>query len=89
MFLAVKESLNNVVRHSGASEVWLRLSCDNGQLVVVIDDNGKGLASVDRGAGHDGLINIRKRLEKLGGQFALNTASGKGTTLRMTLPLAS
>jgi signal transduction histidine kinase len=87
LFLAVKESLNNVVRHSSASEVWVRLGCHNGELAIVIEDNGKGLPGTEAGPGHDGLANIRNRVEGLGGRFALETEPGKGTRVRMNLPL--
>lgn len=87
LFLAVKEALNNVVRHSGASEVWLRLGMANGELNISIKDNGHGIQSVG-GAEHDGLGNIRRRVENLGGHFDLKT-SGDGTTVAMRLPLES
>src|SRR5262249_15489214 len=42
LFLAVKEGLNNVVRHSGATEVWIRAGLDNGGCVITIHDDGRG-----------------------------------------------
>ena len=94
LFLAVKECLNNVVRHSGATEAWLRLRCEergfsNSQqeLAVVIEDNGNGFSTEQPPTGHDGLANIRSRVEALGGRFALESAAGKGTRVRMNLPL--
>ena len=89
LFLAVKEALNNVVRHSGASEVWLRLSMDNGELKITVADNGHGIAaSASKGQGHDGLGNIRQRIEDLGGRFELASDAATGTTLRLHLPLS-
>ena len=88
LFLAVKEALNNVVRHSGASEVWLRLSMDNGELKITVADNGHGIAaSAPQARGHDGLGNIRQRIEDLGGRFELASDAATGTTLRLHLPL--
>jgi len=88
LFLAVKESLNNVVRHSGASEVWLRLSMENGELKITIADNGHGIsASATQGGGHDGLGNIRRRMEDLGGRFELQSNPASGTSLILRLPL--
>jgi signal transduction histidine kinase len=90
LFLAVKEALNNVVRHSGAAEVWLRLAMANRELTVTIADNGTGIASAPpSGGGHDGLRNIRRRIEDLGGRFELSSNAGIGTTLRLCLPLAA
>jgi len=87
LFLAVKEGLNNVVRHSGATEVWLRLNLDDGELAIAIADNGHGMSTGHDGGRHDGLTNIRKRMESLGGRFAV-TSGATGTTLQMRLPLA-
>ena len=87
LFLAVKEALNNVVRHSGASEVWLRLSMTNGELNLSIEDNGCGIQA-STGVEHDGLGNIRRRIEQLGGRFELKS-SGEGTTIALRWPLPS
>lgn len=90
LFLAVKEALNNVVRHSGASEVWLRLGMDKGQLKLTVADNGHGIAtSAIHGHGHDGLGNIRQRMEALGGRFEITSDAATGTTLRLQLPLTA
>jgi signal transduction histidine kinase len=87
LFLAVKEALNNVVHHSGASEVWLRLRCEQGRLEVVVEDNGRGLPAGQPGPGHDGLANLRSRLQRLGGRFTVESDPGRGTKLCMTLPI--
>ena len=90
LFLAVKEALNNVVRHSGASEVWLRLCMDNGNLKITVNDNGRGLPSATgRQTGHDGLGNIRQRMESLGGSFEVASKPSAGTSLVLRLPLPS
>jgi len=89
LFLAVKESLNNVVRHSGANEVWLRMHCEDAELKIDVEDNGRGLPGepAQPGAGQDGLANIRSRVERLGGRFAVESEPGRGTRLRLVLPL--
>jgi ligand-binding sensor domain-containing protein/two-component sensor histidine kinase len=89
LFLAVKESLNNVVRHSGAGEVWLRMHCDHGELRIVIEDNGRGLPATAPGTGQDGLANIRTRAERLGGRLEIESGQGRGTLLRLILPLTA
>jgi len=85
LFLAVKESLNNVVRHSDASEVWLRLRCENGELGVAVEDNGRGLSASPPNSGHNGLLNLRNRIERLGGRFEVESEPGKGTKVRFSL----
>ncbi len=94
LFLAVKEALNNVVRHSGAGEVRLRLATHDGRLEITISDNGHGMdpgpgdSSRAAGTGHEGLGNIRRRIESLGGRFELETGPA-GTTVRLHLPLSA
>lgn len=88
LFLAVKEALNNVVRHSGASEAWLRLKMDRSELTIIVADNGHGFGPTAAAAGrHDGLGNIRQRIENLGGRCAVDS-NATGTILCLTLPLA-
>ena len=81
--------MNNIARHSGASEVCLSLSVEHGVLNVTVADNGRGIpSSPPAGRDHDGLGNIRKRVEKLGGEFALVCGESAGTTIVLRLPLA-
>ena len=87
LFLTIKEALNNIVRHAGAAEVWLRVSLAERHLEIVVEDNGKGFAGTTSDPGADGLRNMRRRMEEVGGQFDLDTAPGAGTRIRLTLPL--
>jgi signal transduction histidine kinase len=87
LFLAIKEALNNVARHAEATEVRLALHMTDNVVRVTVEDNGKGLPTGPRSEGQDGLANMRSRLEKLGGVFAIETASGGGTRLVFSVPL--
>lgn len=87
LFLAFKEALTNVVRHSSASEVRFRLDVMNGELVLTVRDNGRGLPTGTLAPGRDGLGNLRNRCEKLGGRLEVESRPGGGTTLRFCLPL--
>lgn len=87
LFLAFKEALTNVVRHSGASEVWFRLDAEGDELVLTVHDNGRGLPRERSEPGMDGLANLRVRCERLGGRLEVESAAGQGTTLRLCLPL--
>ncbi|MEP6664054.1 MAG: two-component regulator propeller domain-containing protein, partial [Verrucomicrobiota bacterium] len=60
LFLAVKEVLNNVVKHSAATEVWLRMALVDSELRVSIDDNGKGFSLEGIRQFGNGLGNIKK-----------------------------
>ena len=85
--MAVKELLNNVVRHSGATEVWVRLGHEGDELKLIIEDNGRGLPGGAPTNGQDGLMNIRSRMERLRGRLSVESSPGRGTTIRLTLPL--
>ncbi|MCX8090877.1 MAG: histidine kinase [Verrucomicrobiae bacterium] len=86
LFLAVKEALNNVARHSGASEVWLRLRCHNGRLQLSVEDNGRGLGPAAPTTG-DGLANMRARLQAVGGRAEIEPGQHGGTVVRFILPM--
>jgi signal transduction histidine kinase len=92
IFLAVKEALNNALKHSGAKRVVLSISTSAGKLEISIADDGCGIADAKepdkaRRAGH-GLINLRKRLASIHGQFELKNGPGRGTEVRFVVPLA-
>jgi signal transduction histidine kinase len=87
VFLAFKESLNNIVRHSKASEVRLKIAIDERGLVVVVTDNGVGFSPADQQPGADGMANMQRRMEKLGGGCAVTSQPGGGTTVELRLPL--
>jgi signal transduction histidine kinase len=84
-FLAFKEAINNVVRHSGATNVRVAAQLIGDRLRLSIADNGRGL-STGTFTG-DGLVNMRARLEKMGGRFAITSRQGRGTTVRFYIPL--
>ena len=88
-FLAFKEALTNVIRHSGATEVRLGVRLIGNRLRLSIADNGHGLAAgaATAGRGGDGLVNMRARLEKMGGRFEIASQPGRGTTVRFYMPL--
>jgi signal transduction histidine kinase len=85
--MAVKETLNNIVRHADATEVEFRLALAENQLEIDIADNGKGIAQSGHNNGH-GLKNLSTRLEQLGGVATVALRPGGGTAVRIRLPLA-
>ncbi len=88
LFLAVKETLNNVVRHAQATEVEFRIVVSKEDLEIVIADNGRGFDTAALQDGN-GLKNLRGRMAKLGGAFSVESRSGGGTTVQIRLPLAA
>lgn len=96
LFLAFKETLNNAVKHSGASEVQVTLALAPGGFKVSAADNGTGFDPKKTGAvpashrlvsGY-GVTGIRKRLEHVGGRVEFQSATGKGTRVELFVPLA-
>jgi signal transduction histidine kinase len=86
LFLVIKEALNNVVKHSAATEVWVRAKTEQGILTFEIEDNGKGFEPPHDGLGN-GLGNMKKRMKEAGGSFCLKSCCGNGTRIRVSVPL--
>jgi signal transduction histidine kinase len=86
LLMAVKEALNNVVRHADATELEFRLDVADGSLEIDIADNGKGVEAGLPGSGH-GLKNLSTRLNKLGGQCTVEPRPSGGTIVKIRLPL--
>ncbi len=87
LLLATKEACNNVVRHSSASEVWVRLTVTEREFSITVEDNGSGFDLEAVPADHDGLLNLRQRLADLGGRVELHSTPGQGTRVRIIVPL--
>lgn len=87
VFLASKEALTNVVRHAQASGVWVRLRLEPTTFVLEIEDNGCGMAGPDETTGRNGLRNMHKRMENIGGDFVIGPATEGGTRVRLIVPI--
>lgn len=93
LFLAAKESLNNIAKHAQASEVQLHLNLDpNGRMASLrIQDNGHGFtppppAKTQPRRQGNGLQNIRSRLQTIGGSMTINS-SNEGTSVELRFPI--
>ncbi len=91
VFLVAKEAVNNVVKHAQATAAVVRLVLQPGQVTLEIEDNGKGMAGMDQNAARtrNGLRNMRKRMEDVGGSFSMEPAPQGGTIVRLTAPLGN
>jgi signal transduction histidine kinase len=91
VFLASKEAITNVVRHAQATAVSLRLHLDPASFTLEIQDDGRGLGGLDPKAAQtrNGLRNMRKRMEDIGGSFFMGPAPERGTVIRLTAPLST
>ena len=90
LYMAVKETLTNIVNHACATEVWMRLRLEKNTAGFIIEDNGRGF-DLPGGAGGppgaSGLDNMRKRFNEIGGDFVLESAPNHGTRVKFVLPL--
>ncbi|MGN7824251.1 sensor histidine kinase [Chitinophaga sp. 22536] len=90
LFLICKEAINNIVKYAGATHVALEVSRTGNLLLITITDNGKGFqpsGTRATGTGH-GLNNMQARAQLLRGTFAISSAPGQGTLIRLSVPIA-
>lgn len=92
LFRTFQEALHNVIRHSGATQVRIKLICEDGSLFAEVEDNGQGFApetvqldgSKPRGLG---LMGMQERVGIVGGRLQILSQPGSGTTLRIHVVL--
>ena len=91
LFLAFKEALHNVVKHSQATEVRIGAGLTPTEFTLMLEDNGCGFLLAD--AGHkgfgNGLANMRRRLAKIGGRFEIEPVPAKGTKVTFIVKLVT
>lgn len=86
LFLIVREAVNNAVKYSGASEVRLQVTPEEGGLRIVIADNGTGITNEPPQDHSDGLSNMKSRAGSLGGTLTIESSPVSGTTVSVYLP---
>jgi signal transduction histidine kinase len=91
VFLAAKEAVTNIVRHAKASEAWIRLFLQPTSFTLEIEDNGRGPGEMNSAAAQsrNGLSNMRKRMEDIGGTFTMRPGEKGGTVVRLTVPIGN
>ena len=87
VFLVAKEALNNVVQHSGATELWLRMALKDAVFTLEVADNGRGFDVAAKREAGNGLRNMAGRMEEIGGHLQMRSTPGEGTTIALQLPL--
>ncbi len=91
VYLTFKEAITNIVRHAKASEVWLHVEInEQNNLVIEIEDNGKGLPELDEKTllARNGLRGMRRRMMAIRGGFHIGPRKGPGTLVRLVMPLS-
>ncbi len=91
----LKEAMNNVAKHANATEVGVRLHIEGKVLTLCVEDNGRGFgpdfgeaAKVTRTTGGNGLINMRQRIEQVGGKLLVENPPAGGTRIAFRIPLS-
>ena len=91
LYRIVQEALRNATKHAGARRVGIRVAVEAEMVRCLIKDDGRGfdvVAALDRkGERGLGLIGMRERVNALSGQLTIDSAPGRGTELRITIPL--
>jgi signal transduction histidine kinase len=76
--------VHNIIKHAGASHIWLQLELRDAQLQVTIKDDGRGFDPKKMTSGN-GLANIRKRIQAVSGQIHIE--NNQGTVIHFSVPL--
>jgi signal transduction histidine kinase len=85
IYRVLQEALNNVSRHSGAREAWIRLKFSPDSLEMEVEDHGTGFVA-DRMQRGIGLVAMRERAELIGGALAISLRAQGGTVVRLHVP---
>lgn len=85
VFRIVQESVHNIVKHSGATIAAINIVLSEGDVKIIIEDNGKGISRLSDRKGN-GLRNISWRVESLKGVMSIESSRGKGTILHIAIP---
>jgi signal transduction histidine kinase len=86
LLMAIKETLNNAVKYSKATELRLKISWQGQKLMVVVEDNGRGFDIGKAKPGRHGLTNIAQRMKEMGGTCAIWSQPGKGCRIEFVVP---
>jgi two-component system vancomycin resistance sensor histidine kinase VraS len=87
LLLAVKEAVNNAVKYSEASELFLRIHHRGQVLHTVVEDNGRGFDLDRADETRNGLINMAERMREIGGRCRITTHPGAGCRVEFQAPL--
>jgi PAS domain S-box-containing protein len=88
VYRIVQETLTNVARHAQATHVDVNLSCEGGQLILTVSDNGKGIEEERvQNARSFGLLGMRERALLFGGTVNVKGSAGRGTKVEVQIPL--
>lgn len=81
LFRVIQELITNAIKHSQADEIFVQLISDNDGLSVVVEDQGVGFNMRKLKNKGIGLMNLKSRVEKIGGEYNIESSEGQGTTV--------
>ncbi|HVS92184.1 MAG TPA: two-component regulator propeller domain-containing protein [Mucilaginibacter sp.] len=87
IFLAVKESCNNILKHAACTSVRISLKLEHNRLVISVKDDGRGFDVAGVGVFSNGLQNIRNRMEQIGAACRIVSEKNSGTAITLTIPV--
>jgi signal transduction histidine kinase len=90
MFRLIQECLNNIKKHSEASNVFINLEFGDEKLTIIVKDNGKGFELPENYSellqdGHLGLVGMKERVENFNGELKINSSPGNGTEIKVVV----
>jgi signal transduction histidine kinase len=85
LYRIAQEAMHNTVKHARATAIDLRLANDDGKLALEVIDDGRGFDPSGSFPGHLGLVSMRERATRLGGEVTITSAPGSGTAVRVTV----
>jgi two-component system NarL family sensor kinase len=86
VYLVVKEAVHNIVRHSEASVAEIGVHLNGWELTVVVQDNGKGIYKAGGNRWGNGMKNMQRRVEQVGGRMEITAGGGTEITIVAPLP---
>ncbi|SFS08285.1 Histidine kinase-, DNA gyrase B-, and HSP90-like ATPase [Granulicella pectinivorans] len=89
LFMSTREAIFNAVAHADATSLHVKLQTSSTRLAIDVVDDGKGFDPVERSqsSGHFGLVSMYERLQRIGGSIDIHSGEGRGSTVRLILPL--
>ena len=90
IYRVVQEATNNIVKHSGATRAWVEMDVDDGQLRIMVRDDGRGFVmNTSEGRGGFGVLGMSERMRMVGGHLTIQSTPGQGTTVTIDQSLGS
>jgi signal transduction histidine kinase len=87
LYLTVKEAINNALKYAAADQLDISAQVGKEAIALCVSDNGSGFAMAQVRQSANGLRNMQRRMEEIGGVLVLQSARGKGTNVLCSLPL--